>query len=208
MSSIINSTKSGIDSMDNTEIKQAMNVLYKHSSNNQKLFENLLQWAKLHSNQINVNINKSSINELCYFVIKNYQNHLELKKLNCVLDIAPETIVLADKILLESILSNLLGNAIKYTPKEGIIKLKTIIKEKTVALKIQDSGVGIVQNRLNNIFNVSSAQSTDGTDGEKGSGFGLILCKELIEKMNGTIKVESRVGEGTCFFIELPKAVV
>lgn len=206
MSSIINSTKSGIDSMDNSEVKQAMNVLYKHSSNNQKLFENLLQWAKLQSNQINVNIHKTSLNELCHFATENHQSHFELKNLHFELNIEPETVILADKILLESILNNLIGNAIKYTPKGGKIILKTITKEKNVVLKIKDTGIGIDKKRLENIFDVTDAKSTNGTEGEKGSGFGLILCKELVEKMNGKINVKSRVGEGTCFFIELARA--
>jgi len=113
-----------------------------------------------------------------------------------------------DKDLMDIIIRNLLSNAIKYTPKGGRISI--LLKDKTltgegISLKICDNGVGIPPVKQEYIFTSTEIESTPGTENEKGTGFGLKLCYELIKINNGTITLESTEGEGTCFTMTLPE---
>jgi signal transduction histidine kinase len=113
-----------------------------------------------------------------------------------------------DKDLMDIIIRNLLSNAVKYTAMGGRISI--LLKDKPVSgegisLKICDNGVGIPPVKQKYIFTSTEIESTPGTENEKGTGFGLKLCYELVQINNGTISVESKEGEGTCFTIILPE---
>ena len=112
-----------------------------------------------------------------------------------------------DKDLMDIIIRNLLSNAIKYTERGGRISI--LLKDGSltsegIILKICDNGVGIPAKKQKNLFTSAEIESTPGTENEKGTGFGLKLCSELIKINNGTISVQSQVDEGTCFTISLP----
>jgi two-component system, sensor histidine kinase and response regulator len=109
---------------------------------------------------------------------------------------------LGDEYQIRTILRNLLNNALKFTPSHGEIHINSSLKGQFVNLKISDSGVGIKQEDLVTIF--SNPTLKVGTAGEKGTGFGLFLCKELIEKNGGSIDVNSEFGRGTTIDILLP----
>jgi signal transduction histidine kinase len=113
-----------------------------------------------------------------------------------------------DKDLMDIIIRNLLSNAIKYTPRGGRISI--LLKDKTISgegisLKICDNGIGIPPTKQKYLFTATEIESTPGTENEKGTGFGLKLCDELVRINNGTITVDSLEGEGTCFTITLPE---
>ena len=112
-----------------------------------------------------------------------------------------------DKDLLDIIIRNLLSNAVKYTPRGGRISI--LLKDKTangevIMLKICDNGIGIPEVRQKYLFTSTEVESTPGTENEKGTGLGLKLCYELVKINHGTISVDSKLGEGTCFIITLP----
>ncbi len=106
--------------------------------------------------------------------------------------------------MLNTVLSNLITNAIKYTPKNGTVKISVSTIANHVKISIVDSGVGIERTKLDNLFKINEVTSTPGTDKEKGTGLGLILCKEFVEKHGGKIGVESEIGKGSNFWCLLP----
>ncbi len=99
---------------------------------------------------------------------------------------------------------NLINNAVKFTPEEGIIEIDAVAGKSNVLLSIKDTGIGIPEESLKDVFSVGANIHSKGTNNEKGSGFGLILCKELIRRNGGNIFVKSKPGEGSVFSITLP----
>jgi len=104
----------------------------------------------------------------------------------------------------ETILRNLVSNAIKFTNKNGAVSVSSERGADIVVVEVIDTGVGIRPKELSELFKVDKVQSTPGTAKERGTGLGLLLCKELVEKQNGEIWVESKENEGTTFYFTLP----
>jgi signal transduction histidine kinase len=109
--------------------------------------------------------------------------------------------------MLRTIVQNLLINAIKFTQTEGRIIISSTGKDGFVEVSVRDTGIGIEPEKSSGLFNFNTLFSTDGTDGEKGTGLGLPLCKEFIERNNGKIWVESEVGKGSKFIFTLRKTI-
>ena len=107
--------------------------------------------------------------------------------------------------MVHSVLRNLLSNALKFTPENGLIELSAVQKESEVEISVKDSGVGITPENLEIIFNQKQSVKTLGTNNEAGSGLGLVLCKDFVEKNGGTIRVESELNIGSTFTFTLPK---
>jgi signal transduction histidine kinase len=112
--------------------------------------------------------------------------------------------VYADYQMVDLVLRNLLSNALKFTESDGTIEVSARVHEDTIECSVSDSGVGMSQRTLEKLFRIDAKTSTPGTAGEEGTGLGLILCKELVEKNGGTIRVESEVGNGSTFTLTLP----
>jgi len=111
----------------------------------------------------------------------------------------------SDQDMLETILRNLLSNALKFTPSPGMITINASIQMEDIEISISDTGIGISELDCEKLFNIdSNLQSRKGTENESGSGLGLILCKEFIDKLNGTILLKSEPGQGTTFKFTIP----
>ena len=115
-------------------------------------------------------------------------------------------VVFADADMLRSILQNLITNAIKFTPNQGQIVISAVDKNEFIEISIIDTGIGIEAQRSSKLFNFIEFTSTTGTAGEKGTGLGLPLCKEFIERNGGKIWVESKIGKGSKFTFTLRKS--
>ncbi|MEP2969463.1 sensor histidine kinase, partial [Nonlabens ulvanivorans] len=109
-----------------------------------------------------------------------------------------------DSNLLKTVLRNLISNAIKFTNPNGSINITALQKDKFLEIAVIDTGVGMSTEHMTDLFNLTTHKSQPGTEGEKGSGLGLILCKEFVEKMHGTLWVESVVNKGSTFKFSLP----
>jgi signal transduction histidine kinase len=206
MSSIIETTRDNLPGLNGQDLLDAMDVLHRHSQTNHILFENLLQWARLQRGQITVNKQKVNVNQICQKAFHHNEPALHSKNLDLQLNLPASLIVLADPILLESVCNNLIGNAIKYSYRGGKILISAEISGKFTNISLADQGTGIRKEKLDGIFNIEKASSSEGTEGEKGSGFGLILCKELIERNGGQLTIISKEGEGTTLIISLIRA--
>ncbi len=170
------------------------------------LLENLLQWSRIQSGKIQyepINFNMfHKTNEVIYLL----QNNANNKDITIENEITNDSIVFADEDMVFSVLQNLISNAIKFTKPGGVIKINSIVKEKTVEFSVRDNGVGIKEEDIHKLFRLDINHSTYGTKEEKGSGLGLILCKEMIEKNKGKIWVKSKVNAGTTFTFSLPRS--
>ncbi|MCB9249068.1 MAG: HAMP domain-containing histidine kinase [Ignavibacteriales bacterium] len=132
---------------------------------------------------------------------------MELKKKNISLEVNVDknTIVYADKNTILTVIRNLFSNAIKFCKDGDVILIFSIKKNNNIEISVSDSGVGMSEEDLAKLFRIDVHHTSVGTAQERGTGLGLILCKELLVKNNGDIKVESVLGEGTTFTFTLPE---
>mgnify|MGYP006287296457 CR=1 FL=1 len=115
-----------------------------------------------------------------------------------------DLLIYADVEMIKTVIRNLLSNAIKFTGKEGLINIKAYRENGYITAYVEDSGVGMSEKIKNSIFSIGDVKSKEGTEGESGTGFGLMICKEFIEKHNGKIWLESEEGKGSIFYFSIP----
>lgn len=127
------------------------------------------------------------------------ENKNNVKNIKIENQIEPGTFADADRNMITTVIRNLLNNALKFTQSRGVIKITTIEKNYKIEVSFTDNGVGIPTNILKDLFNSSETHSTKGTANEKGTGLGLMVCKEFIEKNGGTLWVDSKEGIGSTF---------
>ncbi len=125
------------------------------------------------------------------------------KKFPTLNTIPENMMVLADPNMLRIIVRNLISNAIKFTPSTGTITISAEGNDNVVWVSVEDTGVGMTAEQCNNLFSIGTNRSTLGTNNERGTGIGLLLCKEFVERNNGTINVLSEKGKGTRFTFSL-----
>jgi len=168
------------------------------------LLENLLNWSKNQIATAKANPVKTDVKNLVCECIDLYANNAKGKNINLINEISEPTFIYVDEEMMRITLRNLISNAIKFTRNHGEVKIETSHSNNILCISISDSGVGIPEEDISKIFSFE-AYTTPGTAKEKGTGLGLILCKEFIEKNGGEIRVDSRYGEGSTFSFTVPK---
>jgi signal transduction histidine kinase len=126
------------------------------------------------------------------------------KLIGLIMEVAAESYAWADKDAILLVLRNLISNGIKFTRQGGLVTVSAALMNNLVVISVSDTGVGISKENLKKLFRFEEQLKTEGTDKEKGSGLGLVLCKEIIEKSGGRIWAESTEGEGSVFSFTLP----
>jgi len=162
------------------------------------LLENLLQWAKNQKGEIDVNTEKLLLPEIaedCLTLLKMQAANKNIKLISKIDNI----FVYSDRKMIVTVLRNLIHNAIKFSNQGTAIVISAEKKDKTAQISVKDSGIGIKPEIIQKLFKIAENVSTTGTNREKGTGLGLILCKEFVEKNGGTIFVESELGKGSTF---------
>ncbi len=191
------------DLLSKEEQRLYVGLIKDSSLNVQDLLENLLTWARSQRDEIQVKKEEFMVSEVFEDIKKVNQSFADNKKINLRFAECSQKVKLTtDRNILETVLRNLVSNALKFTPEEGCILLtndKT--EEGKVAISVSDNGQGMSQEVQDSLFEIGTNRSTPGTNKESGSGLGLILCKEFVEKLGGTILVQSKVGEGTVFTV-------
>lgn len=195
---------SGMDLKDTEHLKNILEIMQESANSTYELLENLLSWAKSQRNEIIFKPDSINIYELLEQVVDLYKNTANKKQLKLHLNIDKKLTFNVDYNMLFTVFRNLISNAIKFTPEGKNIYIKTSKLNNSCSIIVQDEGIGIKKENINKLFNIEEQFSTDGTNLEKGSGLGLVLCKEFIEKHNGTITVKSKEGKGSEFIINLP----
>jgi PAS domain S-box-containing protein len=171
------------------------------------LLENLLIWAKSQTGQNPFNPISINLSMLIRYVVDMSRSAANLKKIELKFIESEMIDVFADMNMLNTILRNLISNAIKYTHENGNITISTIKQEEVVEVRITDNGVGMSEQTLKGLFAIDSTITTSGTANEQGTGLGLVLCKDLIEIQGGKIGAKSSNGQGSEFIITLPLAI-
>lgn len=184
--------------------KHATNI-FQISQKGIDLLENLLQWSRSQTGTINFETENIDFDELFDEIFETIYILAQQKNIRIIKAIQPELKLCADRNMITVIIRNLLSNAIKYTYENGEIMFEAFAQEKTIEISVTDNGVGIKPEDLHKLFNLENSYSTPGTNNEKGSGLGLVLCKEFTNRHNGTIQVQSQADNGTTFKISLPK---
>lgn len=171
------------------------------------LLLNLLDWSRSQTGKLQVNITATDVKNIVLENTRILNGQAESKSIFLKTFVGDNISALADENMLNTIIRNILSNAIKYTPKNGTIAVIAENNGSEVHVSISDTGVGMTQNQIDSLFKVDVNNSTSGTENEKGTGLGLLVCHEFISKMNGKIDIESEVEKGTTFIISLPQAV-
>jgi PAS domain S-box-containing protein len=168
------------------------------------LLDNLLNWAKSQTGQLRFNPKKIPFSGVIEEVIKLNQAQVKTKRISLNHSLSNEIEVYADENMLKTVLRNLISNAIKFTEVGGHIQVYGILEKDHVEITISDNGIGMNAEERERLFNITSNTTTLGTANERGSGLGLVLCKEFVEKNKGKIWVESEEGKGSDFKFTLP----
>lgn len=186
------------------EIKEIISLVYQSITNTSKLLDDVLLWATAKSGIMEFNPQIINFAIDCYDIINLLQFTATAKKIEIELICETSVEVYADKNMLDAILRNLISNALKFTHEGGKIKVLAEKNSDTIVISIVDNGVGIDAKDVGKIFNKLQLFTSIGTNEEKGTGFGLKLCQEFVEKHGGKIWVESEVGVGSTFHFSLP----
>lgn len=181
------------------DINQTARVLF-------NLLENLLTWARSQRGQIPYQPDMVNVNELINNNCMMLQQQAESKKIHLKTDLEDNLIAYIDENMITTVIRNLMTNAIKFTNEKGEITVKSRdYNDKFIQISVRDNGVGIAEDVIKKLFRIDVNVTTAGTSQEKGTGLGLILCKEFVEKNGGKIWVESEIGKGSKFKFTIPK---
>jgi signal transduction histidine kinase len=195
-----------IDKLSDEEIKKYAGLIKESAIRSYNLLSNLLKWTQSQTGRLSFNPEEIYLSAIIDEILSFYKENARIKNIHLLNHTDKDLIVYADRELLSSIIRNLVSNAIKFTGRNGYVKIGAVRKGKYVEISVEDNGVGIEEEKLKDIFKLESASTTKGTENEEGSGLGLILCKEFVEKNNGEIWVKSKKGKGTTFFFTIPAA--
>ncbi len=188
------------------EHRSTLDLMVKTTDEVFNLLENLLGWGKSQSGNLSLepeNIELYDLLESVYFLNR---GHLRMKNIQFNLDVDKGLLVHADLNTLKIVFRNLLSNAIKFTPEGGFIQVSSRKINEQVQITVRDSGVGIAPENLTRLFEPGTHITTYGTNKESGSGLGLKLCYDFVQRNNGNIDVESDEGKGSSFIVSLPQA--
>jgi len=168
------------------------------------LLENLLEWARLQMDQVAFTPSIVDLSELASRTSELLGPVGKQKSVTVHNEIAEGLHGFGDLNMVDTVIRNLTNNAVKFTPEGGSVSILAETDESTVTIKICDTGVGVPAERLDTLFLLDKGSTTNGTQGEKGSGLGLILCRDMVEKNGGKIWAESEEGKGSTFCFTLP----
>ena len=192
------------DSYDSIKVKEFISQIYKFSNNAYHLLEDLLQWAKSQTGRMQVKSEKVDVFELVFENMNLFQEKLEKKNIRMDSKVRIGLFAFIDKNMISTVLRNLISNSIKFTNSGGEITVDGKINNEVIEISVTDTGVGIPENNIDEIFKIDSNISTQGTEDEPGTGLGLIISREFVEKNGGSINVKSKEGIGTQFMFTVP----
>lgn len=198
---VLNTTTANGDKEEIQDICQLINLAVRSNYN---LLQNLLQWTLAQTGKL-ANIPKvHDGKEMINSVTSIFKINLDEKGITLVSDIEDKLLIYVDKNIFETVLRNLVSNAIKFTRENGKIVIRSTKQNNKIEFAVIDNGIGISEKNCEKLFNLEKTFSTKGTFKEEGTGLGLILCKEFVETMGGSLKVVSTPGKGSVFSFTIP----
>lgn len=170
------------------------------------LLQNLLEWAVKSKNIIRFEKEIIDLDKLIKSSLPFFKSTADFKLISIEYNAESKSFIKGSPKMIETIIRNLISNAIKFTPAQGKITITTTTEKEKIYLQVSDTGIGISAKNIDDLFTFENNKSTPGTAGEVGSGLGLVLCKEFAKKNNGTLYIKSILNKGTDVIIEFPKA--
>jgi signal transduction histidine kinase len=186
------------------ETNEFIQLIHQSSKNTYSLLDNLLTWAQSQTGSLEFSPKELEISSIIDKTINLLANVAKTKNITIRSEVEDKQYVFADKNMLETIFRNLISNAVKFTETNGEVLLSMKRENKQIVFSVQDNGIGIAPEKITNLFAVNSRNTTSGTNDEIGTGLGLMLCKDFIEKHGGKIWVKSQVGKGSVFMFSIP----
>lgn len=186
------------------EIKEFIDNIVQASRVSHNLLENLLNWTRVQTGKILFKPEPLDLNDILKGNVTFVQPQAENKDIKCEYKMKEDLQVFADKNMLNTIIRNLITNAIKYTPRGGSVLVKARRKKKKALIEVIDTGIGISAAKVKLILSRNNFKTTPGTEEESGSGFGLVLTSEFVEKNEGKLFIESSIGKGSVFGFTIP----
>jgi signal transduction histidine kinase len=186
------------------EIENQVKILKNSAKDTFILLEDLLMWIRAQSGLISFKPQNLGLYQICKTIIDTFYSIAGKKDITIHNEIPVGVIVYADINMLKIVLRNLISNAIKFTNSGGAINISAERIDSDIVISVRDNGIGIKPDILKNLFDISKIKNSRGTAQETGTGLGLWLCKEFVEKHHGKIRVESEFGKGSEFKFTLP----
>ncbi len=171
-----------------------------------RLVENLLEWSRVQSDSIEFDPERFDIKALVEDLFSVFTVMAENKNIVLKTSVSSDLYIFADRNMIELVIRNLLSNAIKFTPAGGRVSISSEENEEDIFIIVEDTGIGIKEEHLKELFMIGRKFKRSGTANERGTGLGLILCKEFIERNNGKCFVESEENKGSIFKFSIPKS--
>ena len=193
------------DAVDDEEKKVGVKKINQGINHIYALLENLLTWSRSQTGKIKYEPQNCDLADLIKENISLYMASAHKKGIKIDYNLPEHIIGFADKEMISTVIRNLLNNAIKFTKLNSTIRISLKSEDSQYKVEITDQGEGISKENIDKLFRIDKKYKTVGSSGEKGTGLGLLLCKEFVEINKGTIGVDSTLGEGSCFFFTIPK---
>lgn len=195
-----------IESLSAFELKEIATTMRTSAINIYRLIENLLEWSKMQRGLIDFKPQPLFLKSSLSKSIELMKDAANKKEIELHINIPEHHVVSADIHMLETVVRNLLSNALKFSFKRGVIEISTVkIDDSAVQIEVKDNGIGMNSELVSKLFVLTENTNRKGTEGEPSTGLGLILCKEFVEKLGGTLWAESKEGEGSSFIFTLPQ---
>ncbi len=197
-----------MENLNKNDILKFSRILYESVRKQYNLLENLLTWSLVQRNKFDFDPQLLNLNDLIDGVFRLLKSTAIRKNIELINTVHSGITVLADHRMLHSIIQNLISNSIKFTSSGGKITVSTTLSNNDITITVEDTGVGIKPEDMTSMFTLGAQHSTVGTENEKGTGLGLLLCKEFVENHGGVLSVESIEGKGSKFYFTLPGALI
>jgi PAS domain S-box-containing protein len=202
--SLIKIILESFEQFDANQLKNYIKEIQNSAQSSYNLLENLLDWSRTQKGDIKYEPIETDVNQIVLENIELLKNIASKKKIQIKYELVDNLVALVDQEMLKTVIRNLISNAIKFTHEGGEVEIQ--IKEGKIyhLIAVQDNGMGIKKDDINKLFRIDVHHTTTGTRKEKGTGLGLILCKEFVERNGGKIWVDSEIGKGTKFEFTVP----
>jgi len=194
-----------VDEASKEELRTGLEQIQSSSNSLLKLVEHLLSWASLHTGKITAKPEKVNLRELIEQNNQLFEHVAHQKDITLSSETEPDLYMNADLNMLQTILRNLISNAIKFTDKGGIICTRLQQQGNHYIIEVEDNGIGMPQKMVDKLLRLDTNTSRMGTDEERGTGLGLLICQEMVALHHGTIDVNSTEGSGTKFTLSFPE---
>jgi signal transduction histidine kinase len=186
------------------DIRDSFSLIFEYSKNTLILLENLLEWAKLQTDRIIFDIKKFDLHFVLKKAFELYSFMAQNKEIEFTFNCPENSLVIADENIIYTVIRNLISNSLKFTSQSGKVSVSTFAVDATLKVIVSDNGIGMTSEQYSRIFDADTIESARGTMGERGTGLGLVLCRDLLQRINIPLIIDTKLGQGTTVSFSVP----